>query len=287
MSVAKEYIKHGTNHFPLGCYFWNGGKYSVHLTLHWHPECEILCFDVGSSVVTVGAQQVTVEAPCFMLIPCNAVHTLVLPGNTLQRAVVFNPEMVRLSKYDKAQNDIFQSISGNFYSILPVLGPDSPYFAKAKRCFNYIASHYDDRDPLMKLQVKLRLASLLAVFASFGMFRQTEFFSEVEQKRLARFKELITWINGNFAKPLSVREAAARMQVSESYFCRIFKKTTHMSFTEYLNDFRLVRAADIIMGRAHNIADVASEVGFENESYFFRLFKRKYGVTPLKFRQDN
>lgn len=58
-----------------------------------------------------------------------------------------------------------------------------------------------------------------------------------------------------------------------------------MSFTEYVNDYRLQMAADDILRGEKQISDVASDHGFDNESYFFRLFKKKYGITPLKYRQ--
>ncbi|MBO4592482.1 MAG: helix-turn-helix transcriptional regulator, partial [Eubacterium sp.] len=81
-------------------------------------------------------------------------------------------------------------------------------------------------------------------------------------------------------------DASKRMNFSEAYFCRFFKKAMNMSFTEYVNDYRLQMAADDILRGEKQITDVASDHGFDNESYFFRLFKKKYGITPLKYRQN-
>lgn len=60
-----------------------------------------------------------------------------------------------------------------------------------------------------------------------------------------------------------------------------------MSFTEFVNDYRLTQACDDIMQGTKAIADIAADHGFDNESYFFRLFKKKYGVTPLKYRKQS
>ena len=58
-----------------------------------------------------------------------------------------------------------------------------------------------------------------------------------------------------------------------------------MSFTEYLNDLRLRRATKEIELTNRPISDIAFDHGFENAGYFFKNFKLKYGITPLKYRK--
>lgn len=64
------------------------------------------------------------------------------------------------------------------------------------------------------------------------------------------------------------------MDFSQEYFCRFFKKATGMSFTEYVNDYRLEQASGDIERGEKSISDIAADHGFDNDSYFFRLFKR-------------
>ena len=58
-----------------------------------------------------------------------------------------------------------------------------------------------------------------------------------------------------------------------------------VGFIAYLNDFRLEIAAQMLLAADTNIMDIASACGFDNLSYFNRSFKKKYGVTPGRFRK--
>ena len=72
-----------------------------------------------------------------------------------------------------------------------------------------------------------------------------------------------------------------------SYFCRYFKKSTGMSFVDFLNDLRLRRASQEILLTSKSMQSIATDNGFENIGYFFKLFKQKYGHTPRAYRLIN
>ena len=74
---------------------------------------------------------------------------------------------------------------------------------------------------------------------------------------------------------------------SESHFMRFFKNTMGVSFVSYLNDFRLNVAARLLSSNDESILSVAENCGFFNLSYFNRMFKKKYGVTPGKYRDNH
>ncbi len=65
---------------------------------------------------------------------------------------------------------------------------------------------------------------------------------------------------------------------------RIFKKETGMSLTQYINEQRLLMAGHLLKHSDYNINYVADLVGFENLSYFTRLFKKNTGFTPSEYR---
>ena len=65
---------------------------------------------------------------------------------------------------------------------------------------------------------------------------------------------------------------------------KFFKTYTGKGFTEYLNDYRLARAAEMLRATDLSLLEIAARSGFENFSYFNRMFKRKYGISPGKYR---
>ena len=65
---------------------------------------------------------------------------------------------------------------------------------------------------------------------------------------------------------------------------RFFKEHLHTSFTKYLNDYRLIQAKKLLSESDLSILEVAGRCGFNNISYFNRLFKKKYSLTPRELR---
>ena len=65
---------------------------------------------------------------------------------------------------------------------------------------------------------------------------------------------------------------------------KFFKETMGVSFIQYLNDYRLEIAAELLTTTTDNILDIAFHTGFNNISYFNRCFKNKYGVSPGRYR---
>ena len=75
-----------------------------------------------------------------------------------------------------------------------------------------------------------------------------------------------------------------RYNKGASHFMRYFKETMGTSFVDYLRDYRLTIASRLLTTSDSSILDIAAESGFENLSYFNRVFKQKYSMTPRLFR---
>ena len=67
---------------------------------------------------------------------------------------------------------------------------------------------------------------------------------------------------------------------------KYFKNTMGTSFIEYLNEYRLTMASRLLVSSDSSILAIASEVGFDNLSYFNRSFKKRFGQTPREYRKQ-
>ena len=99
-----------------------------------------------------------------------------------------------------------------------------------------------------------------------------------------RLKTVLQLIEAEYATPLRIEDAAEACGCSQSHFMRWFKKMTGQGFTAYLNDHRLNLAAELLRITDATVLDIAGRVGFDNLSYFNRLFERRYGMTPREYR---
>ncbi|MCI9058701.1 MAG: helix-turn-helix transcriptional regulator, partial [Lachnospiraceae bacterium] len=103
-------------------------------------------------------------------------------------------------------------------------------------------------------------------------------------KSLDRLKEILKYVEIRYNEKIPISDAARICGFSESHFMKFFRSSMGISFTDYLNEYRLTMAARMLLSSSDSIAAIAGETGFENLSYFNRRFKKKYGCTPSEFR---
>lgn len=96
---------------------------------------------------------------------------------------------------------------------------------------------------------------------------------------------MLAYIKENFAKEISVEEAAEFCQFSKSHFMKIFKNVTGDTFLDYVKKCRLEHAYYLLRESEINIEEIGQACGFYNFSYFIRAFKSVYGKSPLQFRK--
>jgi AraC-like DNA-binding protein/ligand-binding sensor protein len=132
---------------------------------------------------------------------------------------------------------------------------------------------------------KLRaLETLLEMFA--------QYLAECGQRLLldeaGQQSPLLQKIEAQFAEQgdhaLTVRELADRLHVSPCHFCKLFKKQTGLTFTEYRTELRVEAAKRLLLNRHLRVSEIAFEAGFDSIPYFNRVFRRLVGCSPTQFR---
>ena len=84
---------------------------------------------------------------------------------------------------------------------------------------------------------------------------------------------------------VSLKEVAARVNLSPCYFCAVFKKQTGLSFRQYQTRQRLEKARQLLADGDRRVSDVAFDSGFESIPYFNRAFRRQFGCSPTQYRR--
>lgn len=98
-------------------------------------------------------------------------------------------------------------------------------------------------------------------------------------------QQAVDLIEKRFAQPLTLRDLAEELQFSPGYLSVRIKQQTGMNFSEYLLHIRLREARRMLLQTNDKIAEVAEKVGYADQFYFSRLFKRATGKTPSEFRR--
>jgi AraC-like DNA-binding protein len=95
-----------------------------------------------------------------------------------------------------------------------------------------------------------------------------------------------TYIEENFSENITLKEIAAAVHTSTFYFCKIFRKGTGITFTEYLTRVRIEKAKSHLTNPHLRVSEIAFEVGFQSLSQFNRAFKGLTGRSPSDFRAN-
>jgi AraC-like DNA-binding protein/ligand-binding sensor protein len=107
--------------------------------------------------------------------------------------------------------------------------------------------------------------------------------SNAEPPVITRAKQ---YIQEHQADDLSLGEVAKAVNTSTFYFCKIFKKTTGLNFTDYVSRVRIEKARNLLLNPNLRISEIAYEVGFQSLTHFNRVFKKISGASPTEYRSQ-
>lgn len=124
---------------------------------------------------------------------------------------------------------------------------------------------------------------------SFWMIRVLEYYTESivcvpGSKNKDIIKKAITYINANYTKPIKLKDVAEHVRLNSSYFSTLFKKEVKISFADFVKKIRIEESKYQLKYTQNSIPDIAISVGFSDQSYFTKTFKKSTGLTPRQYR---
>lgn len=99
-------------------------------------------------------------------------------------------------------------------------------------------------------------------------------------------KEVFNYIKENFHQPITLQSLSSKFFISDSYFSRIFKQHTGKNFIEYLTEYRLNIAKDMLTYSNMKPSEVSKAVGYADQRYFSQIFKKQIGIPPSLFQKN-
>lgn len=109
-------------------------------------------------------------------------------------------------------------------------------------------------------------------------------FNYIPTKNNEITKKAIQYISRNFSHHLTLEETANHVHLNPAYFSTLFRQSTGSTFKEYLNMVRIEESKRLLANTDYSIIDIALATGFEDQSYFSKVFKKYTGLTPKQYR---
>ena len=281
-----ETVSHGDIVFPYNTYLCSIPLDFPCVPLHWHDEMELIYIKKGIGRITVDFREYKVTGPSLVLILPGQLHSID-PFNEEAMEyenIIFSPNMLVSRQNDVTATDFLLPLITGKITVPTVFTPVYPYYED-------IIAPLDACDEICKtkpqgyeLYVKSQLFQFFFILDNRCRNLTT---TGKNKKTLDKMKIVLKYIENNYMQKITIGDIAAAVGFSESHFMRYFKETMGTSFVEYLRDYRLTIASRLLTSSDSSILNIAAETGFENLSYFNRVFKEKYKMTPRQFRKES
>lgn len=275
----RERITHGTFDFPFGFYAVGPNHPRYNMVYHWHAEYELLRVVAGRLHLTVDGAKYTLCPGELMVITGGSLHSG-SPDVCEYECIVFDMDVVAGS--GSVRHPEVASILGRQRQIVQRVPQGAlAAMACAERMFSEMATHRDGH----QLAVVGALYSFLGEVVRGGLYQQQDTVSAGGRWRLGQLKAVLGHIQVNYHENLTLADLAACAGMNSNYFCRFFRDMTGKTPIEYLNYYRVECACERLAASSDSITEVAMACGFNDLSYFIKVFKKFKGVTPSGYLQ--
>lgn len=272
----------GTFGFPIQLYYVDSSHPQYEMPFHWHMECELILVLGGKFHLSINGVSHTLEKGQSVFIPSEFIHGGT-PENCTYECVVFDMESF-LSQSPKCIEKYNNALDSGVISEM-IFEPNSTAGAMVDSLFENmekesVAYTFTTTGLLWQLIGYILIGYIIEQKSQIAPSVQNTVYRKNKQ-----IKKVLTKIRNDYSKQLTLDDLANEAQLNKQYFCRAFKQVTGKTPIDYLNYYRIECAAEQLSLSYLSITDIALACGFNDLSYFNRLFKRNKGVTPSNYRK--
>lgn len=270
----------GTPDFPIELYHIDNENARYIMPFHWHGEFEIIRVEEGILTLMADETEYTLTPGDIAFIGGGQIHGGV-PTNCVYSCVVFDISML-CGKGMLPVSDKVRIAADSSLSKLRCFFPSAN--SEIHKTVDIIISALRQEGDSGHLTV---LGALYTLFAELYEQNAVSILSGAVEERFAsehKLKKVIELIENNYKEPITLAELAETAEMNPKYFCAFFKKYTHRSPIEYINLYRIDSACRIMKTSDCTVTEAAFSCGYNDLSYFVKIFKKYKGMTPKQYK---
>lgn len=281
-----EVKEHTSLDFPYNTYLCSIPLDFASVPLHWHDEIELISIKKGHGAISVDFQTHLLSAGDIIFILPGQLHTIQQHEDSVMEYenIIFKKELLFSGKYDLCADAFITPLLHNPQRGITFITPTTHGYSQFSNLISQIDGLSAARPEGYQLAIKGCLFQFF--FQLIVTKKKSDSICSIKTKSLEKLKTILKYVEIHYNEPITVDKMAALSFYSKSHFMKFFKTHIGTGFIEYLNDYRMTMAARLLITNDISVLETAVQTGFDNLSYFHRLFKRKYGQTPQKYRKS-
>ncbi len=272
--AAHENSKRGSFNFPYELYDIDSSHPRYEMPFHWHIDCEIIRVISGEFTLTLNDNKILLRGGSSVFVPSGVIHGGT-PSDCHYQCVVFSFEkltqinMARFAEYEKelGQGDYLPPVFTENELI------DRLFLAMQQQHQGY------------EFVVQGAILQIIGELISTKQENAPQQTTSGDLRRINRIKDVLRLIRKDYAKTLTLEMFADVAGLNYQYLCKSFRRITGRTPIDYLNYYRIECAAELLQADELSVTDVALSCGFNDLSYFIKLFKRQKGMSPRDFKK--
>lgn len=247
---------------------------------HYHPEYEIVYIEGADGTRHVGEHISRFEGSDLVLIGSYIPH--------------LNFDYGIKTPYKKYVLHIREDFFEKAFHLMPELSDIKTLFEQARKGIYFYGHSKTNLGETLKKIFQLthfeqfiailQLLQSMAQCAEKDILHANPIGQHYNLKEQQRLKVVYAYIEEHYQEKMDIIDMAKLTHLTHAAFCRYFKKMTLMTFTEFVNQYRINQAKNLLL-LDKTVSEVCFSCGFESLSYFNRIFKKVTGENPLQFKK--
>ncbi|MFS4494080.1 AraC family transcriptional regulator [Maribacter sp. 2308TA10-17] len=249
---------------------------------HYHPEIELVFVNGGSGKRQIGSNLSYYTNGTLILIGSNLPHcgfTDELTGNRSET-------VVQMKKDFLGENFFTLPEMEDIENLFEIAKSGVVFYGETKAILGHKLETLENKNSFERLHTILDVLYGLSTTDEFRILNAEGFSMHTGVKDNDRINIVFNFVKTNFKEEIKLQEIADVVSMTVPSFCRYFKKITNKTFTQFVNEYRLVHASKLLSEQQLSITEVCFESGFNNFSYFNKSFKKFTGQSPSKYRNE-
>lgn len=284
-NTLKELMEFPDNTFPFG--IWQdefNETVGQILNYHWHETIEMNLLLKGTLDYRLNDQHFVLNEGDSVVVFSNSLHGAALrekDSSAEMLTIVFSSDLLTGGSAGTIYQKYFQTISDRGF-LGKKFDRNSPI---GREMFEALKDLVAVEEVIgYELRVLAKISLIWEKIFIYLLGQQEKPFNRRTEKNEKEIKAVMNYIQQNYMKRITIQTICEHTKISRSECFRIFARFTQKKPMEYINDYRISMAVALMLNTNWTVDRIAQECGFNNPSYFGKLFKERFNQTPKMYR---